>query len=83
MAEITVQFRNKLNGYDKAEVNQFVKDAEAKLQEKASDIEAALNAAKDGFFASFEEAHGEDIKSIEQSLMAKKQQLRSEIESGK
>jgi len=35
MAEITVQFRNKLNGYDKAEVNQFVKDAEAKLQEKA------------------------------------------------
>ena len=35
MAEITVQFRNKLNGYDKNEVNQFVKDAEAKLQEKA------------------------------------------------
>ena len=35
MAEITVQFRNKLNGYDKAEVDQFVKDAEAKLQEKA------------------------------------------------
>lgn len=35
MSEITVQFRNKLNGYDKAEVNQFVRDAEAKLQEKA------------------------------------------------
>lgn len=35
MAEISVQFRNKLNGYDKADVNQFVKDAEAKLQEKA------------------------------------------------
>ena len=35
MAEITVQFRNKLNGYDKKEVDQFVKDAEAKLQEKA------------------------------------------------
>ena len=33
MAEISVQFRNKLNGYDKAEVNQFVKVAEAKLQE--------------------------------------------------
>ena len=61
----------------------FDENIEAKLQEKASDIEAALNAAKDGFFASFEEAHGEDIKSIEQSLMAKKQQLRSEIESGK
>ena len=35
MAEISVHFRNKLNGYDKAEVNQFVRDAEAKLQEKA------------------------------------------------
>ena len=35
MAEISVQFSNKLNGYDKTEVNQFVKDAEAKLQEKA------------------------------------------------
>ena len=35
MAEISVQFSNKLNGYNKAEVNQFVKDAEAKLQEKA------------------------------------------------
>lgn len=35
MAEIVVQFSNQRNGYDKAEVNQFVKDAEAKLQEKA------------------------------------------------
>ncbi|MBE6552794.1 MAG: hypothetical protein E7666_00470 [Ruminococcaceae bacterium] len=53
MAEIAVHFRNKLNGYDKAEVNQFVKDAEAKLQEKAAelanlqqqvaDLEARLN----------------------------------------
>ena len=53
MAEITVQFSNKLNGYDKTEVNQFVKDAEAKLQEKAAalanlqqqvvDLEARLN----------------------------------------
>ena len=53
MAEITVQFSNKLNGYDKSEVNQFVKDAEAKLQEKAValanlqqqvvDLEARLN----------------------------------------
>lgn len=53
MAEISVQFKNKLNGYDKTEVNQFVKDAEAKLQEKAValanlqqqvvDLEARLN----------------------------------------
>ena len=38
MAEITVQFVNKLNGYNKKEVNQFVKDAEAKLQEKAAEM---------------------------------------------
>ena len=38
MAEITVQFGNKLNGYNKKEVNQFVKDAEAKLQEKAVEM---------------------------------------------
>ena len=53
MAEITVKFSNKLNGYDKTEVNQFVKDAEEKLQEKAAalanmqqqvvDLEARLN----------------------------------------
>ena len=53
MSEISVQFRNKLNGYDKAEVNQFVKVAEAKLQEKAvalanlqqqvAELEARLN----------------------------------------
>lgn len=38
MAEFSVQFSNKLNGYDKAEVNQFVKDAEAKLQERAATL---------------------------------------------
>ena len=53
MSEISVQFRNKLNGYDKTEVNQFVKVAEAKLQEKAvalanlqqqvAELEARLN----------------------------------------
>jgi cell division septum initiation protein DivIVA len=53
MAEISVHFRNKLNGYDKTEVNQFVKDAEAKLQERAvqlaeaqqqvAELEARLN----------------------------------------
>ena len=41
MAEISVHFRNKLNGYDKTEVNQFVKDAEAKLQERAVQLAEA------------------------------------------
>ena len=61
----------------------FDKNIEAKLQEKATEIEANLNAAKDGFFAEFESAHAEDIATIEQSLLAKKQQLKSEIEAGK
>ena len=53
MAEISVQFKNQLNGYNKAEVDQFLKVAEAKLEEKAialasaqqqvADLEARLN----------------------------------------
>ncbi len=61
----------------------FDENIEAKLQEKATEIEANLNAAKDGFFAEFESAHTEDIAAIEQALLAKKQQLKSEIEAGK
>ena len=38
MADISVQFTNKLNGYDKNEVDEFVKAAEAKLQEKAVEL---------------------------------------------
>ena len=38
MAEYSVQFRNKINGYDKDDVKQFVKDAEAKLQERAAEL---------------------------------------------
>jgi len=35
MAEVTVQFSNKINGYDKTEVNEYVRLAEARLQEKS------------------------------------------------
>ena len=61
----------------------FDENIEAKLQEKAAEIEANLNAAKDGFFAEFESAHAEDIAAIEETLLAKKQQLKSEIEAEK
>ena len=60
----------------------FDENIEAKLQEKAPEIEASLNAAKDSFFAEFESAHAEDIATIERSLLAKKQQLKTEIEDG-
>jgi predicted nucleic acid-binding Zn-ribbon protein len=61
----------------------FDANVEAKLQEKATEIEANLNAAKDGFFAEFENAHAEDLAAIEQALLSKKQQLKSEMAAEK
>ena len=46
MADISVQFTNKLNGYDKNEVDEFVKAAESRLQEKAlalSELQARVS----------------------------------------
>ena len=50
------------------------------LKAKASEIEASVNAAKDGFFAEFEAAHGEDLTKIENELLAKKAELKASIE---
>ena len=74
------QAESKLN---ELEDTLFDENIEAKLQENAAEIEASLNAAKDGFFAEFESAHAEDIAAIEETLLAKKQQLKSEIEAEK
>ena len=38
MAEVDTMFRNKMNGYNKEEVNLYVKDREEKLQEKDATI---------------------------------------------
>jgi len=57
----------------------FDDNIKEKLKEKAVEMEANLNAAKDSFFAEFEEAHADDIKKMESDLLAKKQQLRDEI----
>ncbi len=38
MAEISVQFKTKINGYDKAEVKQYMRDAEAILQQRAAEL---------------------------------------------
>ena len=53
MAEISVQFKNKINGYDKLEVQEYAKGMEARLQEKSmalanaeqkiEELEARLN----------------------------------------
>ena len=59
----------------------FDDNIEAKLAEKASEIEASMNAAKDSFFAEFEKAHSDDIKAIEASLIAKKAELKANAEA--
>ena len=58
----------------------FDENIEAKLAEKAAEMEAGVNAAKDAFFADFEAAHAEDITAIENSLLAKKQELKASLE---
>ncbi len=66
MAEFSVQFKNKLNGYDKAEVNQFVKDAEAKLQERAVELSNLQQQVVD-LEARLKKIVGEDV-SVEEKV---------------
>ena len=80
LEELIVKLRQAETQLIEIEDTLFDENIEAKLQEKAGEIEASLNAAKDEFFAEFENAHAEDITAIEQTLLAKKEQLKSEIE---
>ena len=80
---LIANFRQAESELTELEDTLFDENIEAKLQENAAEIEASLNAAKDGFFAEFESAHAEDIAAIEETLLAKKQQLKSEIEAEK
>ena len=59
----------------------FDENIEAKLTEKAAEMEANINAAKDSFFAEFEKAHADDIASVENALKEKKQQLIASVEA--
>lgn len=53
----------------------FSDDIEAELKAHAVELEAAVNSAKDDFFAEFEKAHKDDINAIEAELIAQKQAL--------
>jgi Cd2+/Zn2+-exporting ATPase len=81
--EVTEIIENKIEKEKLIELEStlFDENIEAKLQEKAVEIEANLNAAKDSFFAEFESEHAEDIAAIEQSLLDKKAQLKAEIDT--
>lgn len=59
----------------------FDDNIEETLKEHVLDIEAGVNAAKDRFFASFENAHADDIARIEAELIAKKQELKNHVEN--
>ena len=63
----------------KLEETLFDDNVEEKLAEKAKEIEAAINAKKDAFFAEFETAHSDDIAAIETALAAKKAELKNII----
>jgi len=55
----------------------FTADVEAALSAGAAELEAAVNEAKDSFFAEFEAAHAEDIAAIEEALLARKEELKA------
>ena len=55
----------------------FTADVEAALTANAAELEAAINEAKDSFFAEFEAAHAEDIAAIEEALLARKAELKA------
>lgn len=59
----------------------FDDNVEAKLTEKANEIEAAVNNAKNDYFDKFESAHKADIEAVQNALTQKKQELKASIEA--
>ena len=55
MSEISVQFKNQLNGYNKSEVDLLLKKIEGELQERAATIDA-MQQQIEGLEAKLEEA---------------------------
>ena len=55
----------------------FDQNIEEALAERASELEAKLNMAKDAFFEEFEAAHEDDIAAIEDALLAQKEALKT------
>lgn len=49
------------------------------LTDKAQEIDAAANAAKDSFFETFEAAHADDIQAIKDAVAARKQALKDMV----
>ncbi len=58
---------------------QFSDDIKAELTAKAVETEAAVNARREAFFTTFEQAHADDIEAMTAALTAQKQALMNEI----
>lgn len=58
--------------------NQLPEDVKTTLSEKATEIEASVNAAKDTFFTEFEKAHKDDLDAAYAQLVAQKNKLKEE-----
>ncbi len=88
--ELVKSFDTVIEGMKKAEesfesLEQMLKqfNLEAALTEKATEIETAMNKAKDEFFTKFEDAHKEDIQKMEAELKAQKEALKDSILNNK
>lgn len=60
----------------------FPSSINEQLTAKAAETEEKINAAKDGFFASFEDAHAEDIAEMNAALAAAKADLIASVSGG-
>lgn len=58
--------------------NQLPEDVKTILSEKATEIEASVNEAKDTFFTEFEKAHKDDLDAAYAQLVAQKNKLKEE-----
>ena len=73
-----------LRGYEeslKAIEQAFPSDVKDRLSAGAKELENKLNETKDGFFASFEKAHADDIARIRQNLIDQKDKLIASVKA--
>ena len=79
MESIISTLRQAEEALKKLEGTLFDDNIEAKLAEKAVEIEQNINELKNKFFTEFEKAHADDINAIKNSLLEKKQELIASI----
>lgn len=79
MESLIARLRQAEDALTELEKTLFDENIEAKLLEKAGELDATLNAKKDSFFTEFETAHKDDIEAIEAAIIAKKAELKATV----